>query len=850
MYAHSNHIPQPPHSAGRRLEGFRRRIDPNQIPSAVEAIEFDRHQWEDTTFLNLPGEHVPFSTSDFVALDQGNSSPKFVRMTTWNIPNTSRLAGECAVPMAAVFQPFADLDPREEPVPFVDLGERGPARCESCRAYINPWCTWTRGGNAWKCNLCAHETEVSPDYFCNLDGNLRRIDHLQRPELNRGTIDFANHHPLVCGQPLPMNFVFVFDVSNEALRSGALHTACAALHDILFGDNAYFPPQSEMAILTFDTTLHFHDLSSDLVPMLVLSDIDEVFVPLRSGLFVKPAERRTAIEGLLDALPQRFAQITYIDAALGSVIRASLAALAGRGGHVVVFQSTMPSIGPGALHGEPSEVDLYDTPKETSLYAPRDNTWRDIGTECAEEGIGVSLFLTMSKYIDVGSIGVVASMTGGELFYHPRFTPARDGAVLHAQFRRLMQRTTVYNCTMRVRTSNGIRISDHCGNFYQRGPTDLEFGVLDADKAVSVTLQHSGGTLNTRGYVFLQSAVLYTTVDGLRRVRTCNLALPIVELAWNVFRLSDLDATVYYLARRAVMQMASEKMANIRDDLTENCSSILLAYRNKCSNTSSADQLILPEAFKGLPIYTLAIIKSKCLRGRYSCRFRLALTHLGLLSSTKRFSRTCGTTTHTGCYPRVCGISCSFSIRRSSRCMTCQQTVGCQDPATGRIVLPDIMRDSHLYMEAHGVYLIDNGEAMLIWIGGSVSPQLLLDLFGVDDLLALDSQMSELPRLETHLSTQVHNILAHRRLLRGGRISKFFISRQNLDAAELEFSDMLVEDQNTGAMAYTDCMLDRICACVEADIILDLSVVHNQIKQVLRDGGSIGGGATIRGSIW
>jgi hypothetical protein len=53
------------------FQGFRRKINPEQIPSATEAIEFDRHQWENTTYLNLPGEHVPFSTSDFVGLDQG-----------------------------------------------------------------------------------------------------------------------------------------------------------------------------------------------------------------------------------------------------------------------------------------------------------------------------------------------------------------------------------------------------------------------------------------------------------------------------------------------------------------------------------------------------------------------------------------------------------------------------------------------------------------------------------------------------------------------------------------------------------------------------------------------------------
>lgn len=54
------------------------------------------------------------------------------------------------------------------------------------------------------------------------------------------------------------------------------------------------------------------------------------------------------------------------------------------------------------------------------------------------------------------NVGRVASMTGGELFYHPRFVPARDGAVLQAQLRRLVQRTTGYNCMMRVRTSNGL----------------------------------------------------------------------------------------------------------------------------------------------------------------------------------------------------------------------------------------------------------------------------------------------------------------------------------------------------------------------------------------------------------
>lgn len=823
-----SHIPQPPHSAGLSYKGLRTAIDPHQIPSIVDTIYTDRQTWEGgQIYTTLPGKHPPMCTSDFIAVDQGNSSPKFIRMSTWNVPNSSSLVADINVPVVAVIQPFAELDSLEDEIPVVETGPTGPERCRTCKGYINPWCTWTSGGNKWKCNLCGDETIVHPDYFCNLDPNFMRLDHPQRPELNKGTVDFLvpdeywaleppglnpsyapvgpsskkrTHRP-----PQPMNYVFAFDISVDAVRSGFLKSSCDALRAAIYQETeegviCKLPVGSKIAIISYDCVINVYNLNApETADVLVMPDIEDVFLPLGPGVFADPVKARSIIQDTLTSIPDRAHDTTARESALGSGLCAALAALAGRGGHVIVFQGMIPTLGMGRLEPVNMESNLHKTEKEKILYSPRGVFWKNIADECADEGVGISMFLAPSSFLDVASISYPVSVTGGELFYHPRFNPERDSHVLFGQLGRLLQRRTVYNCMMRVRCSNGLKVAEQYGNFYRRSQTDLEFGILDADKSITVLLGHTS-TLDERQNAYIQSAVLYTTATGQRMVRTCNMGLPVVSLAMNVFRYADADAAVAYWFRKAISKIPTKELENLREDLMETCTATLLGYRRNCAQTSALTQLVIPEAFRGLPIYTLAMSKSKILKDTFvSADVRNYHAHKLMASSARSLVQYL--------YPPLVSLH------------DLNETIALPDPVTGRIKIPSSIRNSHIYMSSNGVYILDNGEVMMIWVGNSVSPQILLDLFGVDDIHLVDPKTSVLPELDRTLSIQVRNIITHRAVQRG-RTPKLFVARQNLDGAEIEFSDMLVEDQNNGALSH----LDYLC------------LVHKNISAALKSG--------------
>ncbi|KAI1082450.1 beta-sandwich domain of Sec23/24 [Whalleya microplaca] len=780
-------------------------VSPEDIPSIPVSRDVPQQFYLHNVYPTFERHVPPPATSSFVAYDQGNSSPKYTRLTMNSIPVNSEGLHSTGLPLGLVLQPLAKLQPGEMEIPVLDFGDQGPPRCRRCRAYINPFMMFRSGGSKFVCNLCTYPNDTASEYFCATTPQGVRVDRDQRPELTRGTVEFLVPKEYWTKEPTGLNWLFAIDVTQESYNKGFLEAFCEGILAALYApdDNdetdengepkRRIPPGAKVGFVTYDKDIHFYNCNPALeqAQMMIMPDIEDPFVPLSDGLFVDPYESRAVITSLLTRLPTLFADIKNPEPALLPALSSCLAALEKTGGKIVCSLSALPTWGPGRLF-------LRDDGKypggeiDKKLFSTEHPAWKKVAEKMVAAGVGIDFFLAAPSggYLDIATIGHVASTTGGETFYYPNFVAGRDNAKLSLEIKHTVTRETGYQALMKVRCSNGLQISAYHGNFIQHTfGADLEIGVIDADKAVGVTFGYDG-KLDSKLDAHFQSALLYTTASGQRRVRCCNVIASVSDSPRECMKFVDQDAIYTIIAKDAASRLASTSttLKDIRLGLTEKTIDVLAGYRKNFSSQSHPPgQLVMPEKLKEFAMYMLGLIKCRAFKGGNETSDRRVhemrmITSMGAAELSLYL------------YPRMIPVH------------NLAPEDGFPDAQTGHLRVPPAVRASFSRVEPGGVYLVDNGQQCLLWFHAQTSPNLLADLFGEgrDSLNALDPYASSLPVLQTHLNAQVRNIVEFLRSMRGSKALTIQLARQGIDGAEYEFARLLVEDRNNEAQSYVD----------------------------------------------
>uniref|UniRef100_A0A8C3DY24 SEC24 homolog C, COPII coat complex component n=1 Tax=Corvus moneduloides TaxID=1196302 RepID=A0A8C3DY24_CORMO len=699
------------------------------------------------------GQVPPLVTTNFLVKDQGNASPRYIRCTSYNIPCTSDMAKQSQVPLAAIIKPLATLPP-EETLPYlVDHGESGPVRCNRCKAYMCPFMQFIEGGRRFQCCFCSCVTEVPPHYFQHLDHTGKRVDFYDRPELSLGsyeflaTVDYCKNNKF----PSPPAFIFMIDVSYNAVKSGLVRLICEELKSLL----DYLPREGNMeesairvGFVTYNKVLHFYNVKSSLAQpqMMVVSDVADMFVPLLDGFLVNVNESRTVIASLLDQIPEMFADTRETETVFAPVIQAGLEALkaAECAGKLFVFHTSLPiAEAPGKLKNR-DDRKLINTDKEKTLFQPQTSFYNNLAKDCVAQGCCVDLFLFPNQYLDVATLGVVPYQTGGSIYKYA----VKLQILFLNDLRRDVQKEVGFDAVMRVRTSTGIRATDFFGAFYMSNTTDVEMAGLDCDKTITVEFKHDDKLSEDSG-ALLQCALLYTSCAGQRRLRIHNLSLNCCTQLADLYRNCETDTLINYLAKYAYRGVLSSPVKTVRDALINQCAQILACYRKNCASPSSAGQLILPECMKLLPVYLNCVLKSDVLQPGPEVTtddrayIRQLVTSMDVAETNVFF------------YPRL--LPLVTDVDSDS--------------------LPAAIRNSEERLSKGDIYLLENGLNIFVWVGVSVQQSLIQNLFGVSSF------------------SQISNAL----------VSWVLIIVKQEDKLEMLFKHFLVEDKSlSGGASYVD----------------------------------------------
>ncbi|WKY05978.1 hypothetical protein Q1695_006296 [Nippostrongylus brasiliensis] len=768
------------------------RLDPNMMPSAVEVMEIDSAQAGQFPTGYPHANPPPLVSTDFYAVDQGNCSPRLMRSTMYMAPASNDLLKASQLPFAVACSPFASLHPQERPAPIIDLGPGGPVRCQRCKAYMCPFMEFQDGGRRFRCPFCHATTPVEDVYFAHLDHTGRRTDIDHRPELFLGAYEFIATKQY-CKNGLPPKepaFIFMIDVSYNAIQNGMLNVICANLERVLQRlPKEIGAPESvvHVGLATFDQVVHFFDLSAAQPSMMVVGDVGDMFVPIVDGLLLPYSQAAPAIRAALAEIPRLFCQSRVTETILGPVVQAGLDALqsADRVGKLMVFTTSLPTVeAPGKLKAR-NERNLLGTDKEKTALMPQGEFYTKLGEQCVKNGVTVDLFLFPNSFVDVASIAQLSAVTGGNVYKYQYFVAEKDSSRFLADLSHNVSRNIAFDCMARVRSSAGIRPVLFQGSFYMENSTDLEIASLDEDKTFFAEMKHDDKLTDQNAII--QCAVLFTSVSGQRRLRILNLCLPVSSDYNQLYRVADQGALVSYLLKNAVQINREKGLKDMKEQIFQRCAQILATYREKVSESAPLGQLILPETLKLLPLFVNSIVKNDSINGGSEMTVDDKVWMIELIRGMR--------VDHSMLllYPKIAPVD----------------HLELQDPQEITSITGTV-RASYDNLSNTKAYLIDNGIVLFLWIGLGVAEAWIQDIFGVNSVAMLDTENAQIPEKDNARSRGLRRAVE---LLQetGPRKRKLFVVREK-DALEPWMKKFLVEDRSgPNVMSYVDflCYIHR-----------------------------------------
>ncbi|XP_069045279.1 protein transport protein Sec24B isoform X2 [Lepisosteus oculatus] len=758
----------------------------NQLSAALGGLSLPEQQLEGLRPVNLLQERNVLPSGPVQAplpnlsadLKKKNCSANTFRCTLTNIPQTQALLNKAKLPLGLLLHPFRDLT--QLPV----ITSNTIVRCRSCRTYINPFVTFL-DQRRWKCNLCYRVNDV-PDEFMYNPLTRSYGEPQKRPEVQNSTVEFIASSDYMLRPPQPAVYLFVLDVSHNAVEAGYVKVLCQSLLENL--DKLPGDTRTRVGFITFDSTIHFYNLQEGLSQpqMLVVSDIEDIFLPTPDSLLVNLKDSKELVKDLLNALPNMFTHTRETHSALGPALQAAFKLMSPTGGRVSVFQTQLPSLGAGQLHSR-EDPNQRSSTKVVQHLGPATDFYKKLALDCSGQQIAVDLFLLSSQYSDLASLACVSKYSAGSIFYYPSFHHIHNPAQtekFQKDIQRYLTRKIGFEAVMRIRCTKGLSIHTFHGNFFVRSTDLLSLANVNPDSGFAVQMSIEESLADT-SLVCFQAALLYTSSKGKRRIRVHTLCLPVVNSLNDVFAGADVQAITCLLANMAIDRSVSSNLSDARDALVNAVVDSLAAYRSTTSNLQQ-NSLIAPASLRLFPLYVLALLKQKALRTGTSTRlddrvFAMCEFKSQPLQQIMRMI-------HPNLY-RIDNLSDEGALHVNDSI----------------VPQPSILQLTAEKLTREGAFLMDCSTVLYLWVGKCCDESFIRDVLGCQNHASIPQNMTQIPELETPSSERTRAFINWLQENRSFSHTLYIVKDDT--SAKTSFFQHLIEDRTEAALSYYEFLL-------------------------------------------
>lgn len=259
----------------------------------------------------------------------------------------------------------------------------------------------------------------------------------------------------------------------------------------------------------------------------------------------------------------------------------------------------------------------------------------------------------------------------------------------------------------------------------------------------------------------------------------------------------DIDCAMNLLAKQSVDIAQKSGMENSRQRIHQTIVDIMRVAKSATTplgshgppgshfNSQSAGPAQLPASLLLLPLYAMSLQKSLVLRGGIDVRideraFFQQLIYNMDIEESKVFI-----------YPRMFSI---HDMENDIGVPSDNPDDDCPTAGPYSVRLPAILNLSYERLSSNGIFLLENGYELFMWIGRSVNPAILNTLFNLPSLENTDmTSLAVIPE-NSDFSTRVQSVITALRAERSRYMQLHFI-REGDGYAEAYFARYLIEDR-------------------------------------------------------